>query len=335
MRNLVLFLDSSLFGGIESHIVELVKLMQSNNVPVSVLFYQDHHNVQLYTLLDALNCTYQCLDGKPFSLHQYLKQHSNTVLHTHGYKAGIIGRLTCKVTGNLCISTYHAGEKGAGRVRLYNWLDHLTSGFSQNLVVAQHLKNTVKNSEFIANFIVPNNPKLKQPNSVLNIAFVGRLSYEKGPDRFIALAQHFTQQPRLQFHIYGDGDMASELKRNAPKNIQFHGHQSDKSLWQSIDVLVICSREEGLPMVLLEAMDNKIVCIANRVGAIDSVIAHNQTGLLTDDQSHVALVNRLKTLLFMSQQERNYLIKNATSKLHRFYAGREQFTQLSKLYFRP
>ena len=74
MRNLVLFLDSSLFGGIESHIVELVKLMKSQNVPVSVLFYQDHHNQQLYDLLTENQCAYQCLSGRAQDLFHYLKK---------------------------------------------------------------------------------------------------------------------------------------------------------------------------------------------------------------------------------------------------------------------
>lgn len=333
MRNLVLFLDSSLFGGIESHIVELVKLMQSQKVPVSVLFYQDHKNRQLYDLLKALNCPFQSLNGKTLDLFHYLKQNETCVVHTHGYKAGIIGRLTCKITGHTCISTYHAGEKGAGRIRVYNWLDHITSRFSQNFVVAEQLTNKVKNSQFLANFIVPNNPQQKLPDKQLNIAFVGRLSYEKAPDRFIKLATHFQHQERLTFHLYGDGPMATELKKSAASNTIFHGHQTDNTLWQEIDILVICSREEGLPMVLLEAIDNKILCVANAVGAIGTVINNNQTGLLTDDQSHHALVTKIKTVLFMSQQERNYLVKNATSQLHRFYAGKEQYAQLSKLYF--
>lgn len=333
MQNLVLFLDSSLFGGIESHIVELVKLMQSEKVPVSVLFFQDHQNQQLYHLLESLDCHYQCLNGKASDLFHFLKKHKDCVLHTHGYKAGIIGRLTCKITGNTCISTYHAGEKGVGRIRFYNWLDHLTSCFSQNLVVAEQLTKTVKNSQFLANFIVPKNPLQKSPERHLNIAFVGRLSHEKGPDRFIKLANHFQRQENLNFHVYGDGPMCSELKKSASSNTFFHGHQTGSTLWQKIDILVICSREEGLPMVLLEAMDNKVLCVANAVGAIDKVISNNQTGLITENQSLEALITKLKTVQFMSQQERNYLIKNATSQLHRFYAGKSQYAQLSKLYF--
>lgn len=333
MRNLVLFLDSSLFGGIESHIVELVKLMKSQNVPVSVLFYQDHRNQQLYDLLTENQCAFQCLSGRAQDLFHYLKKNADCVVHTHGYKAGIIGRLTCKVTGHTCVSTYHAGEKGAGRVRVYNWLDQITSRLSRNLVVAEQLSERVKNSQFIANFIVPNNPLKKPPEKQLNVAFVGRLSYEKAPDRFIKLATQFQHQDRLAFHVYGDGPMASELKKSASANTIFHGHQTDSALWKNIDILVICSREEGLPMVLLEAMDNKVLCIANAVGAIEKVISNNQTGLITDNQTHQALVTKIKTVLFMSQQERNYLVKNATSQLHRFYSGKTQYAQLSKLYF--
>ena len=229
MRNLVIFLDSSLFGGIEAHIVELTKLLLSKKVALSVLFYQDHDNHQLYQALDELDCNYQFLNGKPTSLLAYLKNNPNSILHTHGYKAGIIGRVTCKMLKIPCVSTYHAGETGTGKVRMYNWLDQLTSRFSQNLIVSERLKEKVKNSQFIANFIVPKNPAEKPLTDSLNIAFVGRLSYEKGPDRFIKLAHALNNNDNFKFHVFGDGPMKDSLKKDTPNNLYFHGHQKKKA----------------------------------------------------------------------------------------------------------
>ena len=334
MRNLVLFLDSSLFGGIEAHIVELTNLLLSKKVALSVLFYQDHNNQQLYQALDGLGCKYQFLDGKPTSLFYYLKNQPTSVLHTHGYKAGIIGRVTCKILGIHCVSTYPAGEKGTGRVRIYNWHDQLTSRLSQNLIVSERLREKVKNSEFIANFIVPKNPTLKPLTDSLNIAFVGRLSHEKGPDRFIQLAHAVNNNDNFKYHVFGDGPMKESLKKDPPDNLYFHGHQKKKDFWQSVDVLVICSREEGLPMVLLEAIDNKVLCIANSVGAIDTVIKHKQSGLITENQSISALTSTVKSLQYLSEKERVFLLKNASSRLARFYSGEQQFAQLSTLYFK-
>ncbi len=84
------------------------------------------------------------------------------------------------------------------------------------------------------------------------IAFVGRLSHEKGADRFIDIARHI---PDIEFSIYGDGPEKPRLIENAPANVIFHGHQNDMdAVWCNISALVISSRYEGLPMAALEAM---------------------------------------------------------------------------------
>jgi hypothetical protein len=333
MRDVILFVDSSQYGGIEAHIIELVKLLKSDQFNVSVLFYQQHHNQQLYHALNMINCSYYLLDGKPLSLYFFLKTKRNSVVHTHGYKAGIIGRITCKLMKITCVSTYHAGEKGVGKVRLYNWLDRLTSGLSHNLVVSPHLLNSVKKSQFLANFIVPqHHHKDKTPDTLIHIAFVGRLSYEKGPDRFIALAEYFNNQSSFHFDIYGSGPMENQLRGSAPSNVTFHGHQVNTQFWQSIDVLVLCSREEGLPMVILEAMDRKVLCICYPVGAVKSVIINDQSGMVTDQQSQAQLIAKCEQLLSLSHQQKNSLINNASARLASHFSGKQQLTMLANLY---
>jgi glycosyltransferase involved in cell wall biosynthesis len=54
-------------------------------------------------------------------------------------------------------------------------------------------------------------------------------------------------------------------------------------VWRDLDVLLISSRAEGLPMVALEALAHGIPVIANRVGALPDVLQHGRTGWLYDD----------------------------------------------------
>lgn len=333
MNTVIILVDSSAFGGIEAHIIELTKLLTSNNIKVKVTLLCDYQNHQLYTALDAMHCEYDALDGKLSSLYTYLKAQPNAVVHTHGYKAGIQGRILCAMLKKRCISTYHAGEKGEGRIRLYNLFDSLTSRLSSNFVVSKKLPFAINNSQFLANFVVPSNDYTQTHREQIRVAFVGRLSYEKGPDRFLNLAAHFENQQHFQFHVYGSGAMEVQLKRDASKNVTFHHHQTDKSFWQNIDVLVICSREEGLPMVLLEAMDRKVLTLSHRVGAIDTVIQHKVNGLLTELQSPTELISKLRSLIFLSNNERRYLLNNANTRLLRFYSGKTQLTQLKNAYF--
>ena len=51
--------------------------------------------------------------------------------------------------------------------------------------------------------------------------------------------------------MFGDGPMVNELDMSA---VSYHVQCEQQQIWQQLDVLVICSQAEGLPMVALEAM---------------------------------------------------------------------------------
>ena len=86
--NVVLFVDSSMLGGMETHLVELSKLLTNNHICSYIMFYQDHKNQAFYDLLNQENIRYEFLKGNLSNLLKQLKSFdSNTVIHTHGYKA--------------------------------------------------------------------------------------------------------------------------------------------------------------------------------------------------------------------------------------------------------
>lgn len=330
----ILFLDSSLYGGIETHIVQLVRLLKNNNLQVEVLFYQDHGNKQLYRNLDEAQCAYTFLEGKVTSLFKFLKNQIAPVnLHTHGYKAGIIGRLTCKLLNARCISTYHAGEAGTGLVYFYNYIDKLTSFLSKNFVVSHRLLSQVHNAEVLDNFV----EITKQANSLyddkLRIGFVGRLSHEKGPDNFVKLASKLDKNESLSFHVFGDGPMAKDLQSCKPNNITFYGHQSDSNFWQDIDVLVISSRAEGLPMVVLEAMARSKCVISFDVGAITKVITHNINGFICSSNCVENLFDLIVNWSIADKQTQKQITENAFKTIQQHFSGSKQLEQLKQAYF--
>ena len=330
----ILFLDSSLYGGIETHIVELVHLLKSNNINVEVLFFKKYNNIQLYRRLDDEDCPYSFLSGSLFDLFRYLKWNKNTVcLHTHGYKAGIIGRLTCKILNINCVSTFHAGEKGTGLVRLYNSVDKLTSFLSTNFVVSNKLKKEVYRAKVFNNFVKI--PKHHHHESYKNIrvGFVGRLSHEKGPDTFIEIANSFTASDcPIEFHVYGHGPLSSELKQISTENVVFHGHQSDQRFWENIDILVICSRAEGLPMVLLESMAREICVISYDVGAVGKVIKHEKNGYLCQTNDIKSIRKLINDWVRLDDLTRDKIKRNAKQTIMMDFSGKAELVNLKNAY---
>jgi glycosyltransferase involved in cell wall biosynthesis len=204
--------------------------------------------------------------------------HQPKVIHAHGYKASIITKLTPHKAKT--VVTYHSGETPTGKVRWYDFIDRYTAGLaSHNLTVSSKISDKIPfATTTLNNFIALDNVT---PSSGQQIAFVGRLSHEKGPDHFVSVA---TKRPDIDFYVYGDGPMRSEISLNAGKNVKFMGFATDMNeVWSNIGLLVISSRYEGLAMTAIEAMARGIPVVSTRVGAMESLISHNQNGWIVDD----------------------------------------------------
>jgi len=75
------------------------------------------------------------------------------------------------------------------------------------------------------------------------------------------------------------------------------GYQSDMvQFWHEVDVAVISSDSEGLPMVLLEACASGVPCIATRVGGIPEVLGDG-SGILVEPGSKEALAEAMEKML--------------------------------------
>ncbi|GLR73531.1 glycosyltransferase family 4 protein [Aliivibrio sifiae] len=274
-----LLLDSRDVGGIESHILQLAQGITSFQRSVRVIFLRQYDNTHPLThLLNEANISYRFLNGSLRDLFRYARHHRPVVIHSHGYKAALYSRLLrlSLLTSHQkirFINTFHAGEVSKGKLAIYDFLDRWSALLSHyNFVVSEQIKSRIPSKTTVLNnFITTQNLAISQGSQV---AFVGRLSHEKAPDRFIQLAQKHTDH---QFHLYGSGPMEQELLKPTTGNVVFHGHQNSMDrIWNNIGLLVICSRYEGLPMTALEAMGRGIPVISTPVGNLHKLIKHEE-----------------------------------------------------------
>ena len=108
----------------------------------------------------------------------------------------------------------------------------------------------------------------------------------------------------VQLLVIGKGKLEAELKHYAHQlgienQVHFLGSRTDvMEIMKFSKALLLPSKIEGLPGVILEAMYAHCPVVAYRVGGIGEVIDHNQTGLLTtkdDEESFAELVTTLLT----------------------------------------
>src|SRR5262249_3077047 len=135
-------------------------------------------------------------------------------------------------------------------------------------------------------------------------AVVGRLSPEKGHDYFVkAMIEVARGVPGLQGLIVGDGPEEQRLRAKVRAMglgalIRFTGYRRDVDrIYPAIDVLVVPSLSEGLPMVVLEAMAYGRPVVGTRVGGIPEAVEDGVTGLVVPPADAGTLAGAVRTLL--------------------------------------
>ena len=287
---ITLLLDSSGIGGIETHVATLFTALQHAGQPCEILFLKDHGENPFHAQLRSKEIPFAILKGGLLALVRRLKANKTSVLHTHGYKAGIIGRLAATMARRPVVSTFHAGERAPLPVGLYQRLDEWTSCLSENIAVSAPIARHLPfGGTLIPNFILV--PEMGEtPHRHPQIGFVGRLSAEKAPDRFCEIAKRLKGQ--ADFHLFGDGPMRAALEDTYAGDVQFHGLQTDMdTVWAQLDLLVMPSRAEGLPMAALEAIARGIPLVAAEVGALNDVVDVYKAGWLIAASDDAEVIN--------------------------------------------
>ena len=120
----------------------------------------------------------------------------------------------------------------------------------------------------------------------LSLACVGRLDVPtKGQDVLLeTLNLPHWRQRKVRLTLVGTGPHERGLQRRARElglNVNFPGHQNDiEKVWSSHHALVLPSRQEGMPLVVVEAMLCGRPCIATDVGGNRELIRDNINGFL-------------------------------------------------------
>jgi len=120
------------------------------------------------------------------------------------------------------------------------------------------------------------------------VGVVGRLAEVKRPelaiDVFVQLAARY---PRLQLVFVGDGDRRGALERRiaglgeAASRVHMVGAVPDMpAVMADLDLVLLTSRTEGLPVALIEAAASALPVVATDVGGVAELVAHERTGFL-------------------------------------------------------
>jgi glycosyltransferase involved in cell wall biosynthesis len=269
------------------------------------------------------------------SLSALMRRRPFDVVHTHTAKAGTLGRISARRAGvPRVVHTYHGfpfhefqsplrrGGYVAVERRLGRFTDvALCVGTG---VAVEAIRRRLLSPERIRTIgvVVPEGPSpapdardrarraLGIPPDAIVVGAVGRLTYQKAPEDFVAAMRELGRlrglgeaaRPDVVGVWVGDGELADRVGRltrsAAGPRVVLAGDRADvPEILPAFDVFALPSRYEGLPTAVVEAMTCGIPVVATAVNAVGDVVVPGETGLLVPPQRPDLLAEAVNYLL--------------------------------------
>lgn len=227
-----------------------------------------------------------------------------SIVHTHGYRPDIVDGGVAARTDMTTVTTVHGFTGGSLRNRFNEWLQQRAiRSFDGVVAVSDSVATRLRRSGVRESRIrvIPNAYDADRPRvdrsaararlgiarAEYAIGWVGRLSREKGPDVFVAALERLAACPLAV--VVGEGPERAALERRVAagplaSRVYWLGVVPDAgSLFGAFDALVLSSRTEGTPVVVLEAMAARVPIIATRVGGIPAILDDATAWLVPSD----------------------------------------------------
>ena len=160
--------------------------------------------------------------------------------------------------------------------------------------------------------VLPNCPDLRHvteekplttPDHNIIMGYLGRICTDKGmPELLAACAELKAQNVDFTLKMAGSevaSDYVQQFQTLLKSQFEYLGvvsGQEKSAFLQSLDVFVLPSYYEGLPMSLLESMSFGVVPVCTNVGSIGEVVENNVNGLFVGTHSSQDIVNKIQEL---------------------------------------
>ena len=198
------------------------------------------------------------------------------------------------------------------------------------------ITNSAEKSLFFKDNSVRNQMRQKNEFSDKDVVFlsVARLAPVKNPVKVLqAFAQMVPDCPNAKLVFVGDGKLRNDLENLIKvnfleKKVLLAGEQKNINDWLNMaDVFVLLSKEESLPLALLEAQQVGLPCIVSKVGDMPKRVEHGKTGFVCNPQDEM-LMSCLFTELYENKKLREGMAAETLRHAEEKEDSSKQYEQL-------
>jgi len=287
---------------------------------------------------------------------RFIRAKGAAIVHTHGYRSDIVGLIAARLSARPVVATIHGFVPIDSRLRLYEQCDRFALRFFDRVLpVSDQIGQTLGRSGVrrdrmttIRNAIASaGESRGKDPVGLLSfikndgdflIGIVGRLSPEKNIPGFLEVARELSgKYDHLRFVVVGDGPDREcleglTMRLGLDGKVKFTGFVEDmEEVYSSLDMLVIASSTEGIPLTVLEAMKQGVPVVSTRVGGIPEVIDHGVDGLMVEPGDTGGLCRAVETLI-LDRNRYMAISRNAQKKVLRDFDRSSWIRRIERCY---
>ena len=226
-----------------------------------------------------------------FNLRKLLKLHAIDVLHSWDYKSNYLEPLACRLAGVKYLYT-KKNNAWSKRWQLKSVLSHAIAYDNPNMQSRFFKDWYLKNKTTLVTHGVDTsvfNPQKKTAHENFNICCVGNVVANK--NQLFVLEALLKLPETVHLHIYGKEDVRYKAlldtfvsENHLSDRVHFKGYISNYSLpevFSRHDVFVLASKQEGLPVSLLEALACGLPAMSsNSGGGSRFILEHTLRDLL-------------------------------------------------------
>ncbi len=352
--NLLYVITKLELGGAQKQLLELIRHSNRERYNTFLFTARDGLLIEEVKSIDGLRLKRSEFLERPINplkdilalieIYRFIRKNNIKIVHTHSSKAGILGRWAARLANTkIILHTVHGWSFHDYQSRLiqilFILLERITAKFTTKLiVVSDHdrkkgLRNQIgKEDKYVliryglnfTEFSIEDQSLRKELGIDSNDLLVGMISClkpQKSPQDFIKLA-HLIKYvlPDTKFLLVGDGILRRKVeglisKFNLQRQVILVGWcWNIPKVLSAIDILVLTSLWEGLPICALEAMAASKPVVATSTGGIAEVITEGKTGFLVSPRNTQRMSERL-ILLLREESLRRQIGLNAKDSL--------------------
>jgi len=251
-----------------------------------------------------------------WKLYRLIRRERPDIVHTHTAKAGTVGRIAALLAGTpIIVHTFHGhvlhGYFGKTKTAIFRSIERFLARRSSAVIAVSEscrndlLRYGVGGDDRVITIPLglelerfrrdpePNRSEVRRewgvPPDAFAVGMIARMvPIKRHEDLFRAIPKVLEKFPDAYFINVGDGELKPQLVALAQQlgiahRCLFPGFREDQErIYAAMDLTVLTSANEGLPVAVIESLSSGTPVVATRVGGVPELVRDGETGYIVE-----------------------------------------------------